>query len=239
MEPLDLYLGSEIGQWALEQVPSPLIKQVFTLDNDTCRLAQGKNITTWQDDANRTSCNRSTVGFCVHYPKLLEAHVLSQYERLYNLHPGYLPWGRGYYPVFWALWEGTPAGATLHEIVAALDRGPIVSQVSVPNTEHDTGGSLHRRVRKAEEQLFLEYWPRVSSCERIPAYPQPEIRGTYHTKKEFFALKNDSSWETMTGSELLRLIRCLTFPGYSGLEVVLGSRRFDVRAELLDESSAG
>ena len=34
-------------------------------------------------------------------------------DAVMNLHPALLPWGRGACPVFWALWERTPAGATL------------------------------------------------------------------------------------------------------------------------------
>jgi methionyl-tRNA formyltransferase len=45
---------------------------------------------------------------------------------MYNLHPAYLLWGKDYYPIFWVLWEHTPAGATLHEINEGIDQGKIV-----------------------------------------------------------------------------------------------------------------
>jgi Formyl transferase len=185
------------------------------------------------DDANARGDAPAVFGFSVHYPRIIRPPLLTRYRKIYNLHPGYLPWGRGFYPVFWALWEGTPAGATLHEMSEGLDEGPVVAQTRVPYDEDDTGGSLHARVREAERQLFLEYWPRVARGEELPAHPQAEGAGTRHARREFFALKESARVEALSGPQLLRLARCLTFPGHTGLEVTLGRAKFELRLEPL------
>ena len=184
-------------------------------------------------DVNAADFGQREIGFSVHYPKILRPHLIERYQKIYNLHPGYLPWGRGFYPVFWALWEQTPAGATLHEINAGVDEGPVVAQTRVPYYPYDTGGSLHERVRAAEEALFLEYWPRIVGGEDLGARRQPEGEGSRHTKREFFALKERAPVESLSGADLLRLIRCLSFPGFTGLEVSLGEKKFEVRLERL------
>ena len=230
MKKVDLYLGGQVGLWALRQVLAQQVARVFTLDAEVVREARALGIETWDCDVNTSELPQGDIGFSVHYPRLISSQLIERYQKLYNLHPGYLPWGRGFYPVFWALWEQTPAGATLHEITAGVDEGPIVAQVPVEYYAHDTGGSLHQRVRQAEENLFLDYWPRILEGEALPALPQPADRGSYHTKKEFFALKRQPPLESLSGAELFRLIRCLTFPGFSGLE--LGDeKKFAVRLE--------
>ncbi|HYP52576.1 MAG TPA: hypothetical protein VEQ42_03500, partial [Pyrinomonadaceae bacterium] len=123
--------------------------------------------------------------------------------------------------------------ATLHEITPGVDEGPVVAQTRVEYAEDDTGGSLHARVREAEEQLFRDYWPRVAAGERIPARAQEAGAGSSHLRREFFALKREARVREMSGDELLRLARCLTFPGFSGLEVALGRSKFEVRLEPL------
>lgn len=231
---IDLYLGGDLGLWSLRQVRAENVGHVFTFDEETARAALALGLSVRTENANAVEFEPSEIGFSVHYPRVIKPHLIERYRKLYNLHPGYLPWGRGFYPVFWALWEGTPAGATLHEITAGIDEGPVVAQVRVGYDEADTGGSLHERVREAERRLFLEHWPRVVEGREPPARAQAEGAGSHHFKREFFELKERAAWGEMSGADLLRLARCLTFPGLTGLEVTLGGRRFAVRLEALD-----
>lgn len=231
---IDLLLGRDIGHWALEQTPTEAIRQVFTFDSQIAEAAKAKGVETIEEDINTRSFTPSGVGFSVHYPKLLKPEVITRYKKVYNLHPAYLPWGRGFYPIFWALWEGTPAGATLHEIDAGIDSGAIVDQVEVAHFEHDTGGELYERVRMAEKELFLRHLPKMIEGEELPSRSQQK-GGTYHSHKEFKNLKENLNPQ-MTVSDLLRLIRCLTFPGYPGLKVQMGERSFEVHLEPLSST---
>lgn len=235
MNQIDLFLGRNLGLWALQQVTIHSVNQIFTTDQEIAEYASSKKIPVFLENANKVSYHPSIIGFSIHYPLILKKEMISKYKKIYNLHPGYLPWGKGYYPIFWALWEQTPAGATLHEITEELDAGPIVAQIQVEYFSHDTGGSLFRRVREAEKMLFLEYLPKMLSGNDIPSFPQPK-GGSKHYKKEFIELKRHAPFKKMTGEELLRLIRCFTFSGYKGLEVNLGNYQYEIRLELLSNS---
>jgi methionyl-tRNA formyltransferase len=224
-QPVDLYLGSDMGLWVLDQIESDAVRQAITFDEGIAAKAESHGIRVLRGNANSIPFVPADIGLSVHYPRLLKPHLIAQYRKLYNLHPGYLPWGRGYYPVFWALWERTPAGATLHEITAGIDEGPIVAQVNVEYGVDDTGETLFQRVRMAEKLLFCEYWQRIITGEQLPSFLQTDL-GSYHTKQEFFALKQNCDWSNMTAEDLIRLIRCLTFSGYSGLEVRQGNETF-------------
>jgi methionyl-tRNA formyltransferase len=231
-QQIDLYLHSEIGLWSLDQVNLSNVGQVFTLDEGIARHARDMGFKVWTKNANSLDFAPSEIGFSVHYRPIFKKALIEKYRKVYNLHPGYLPWGRGLYPYFWALWEKTPAGATLHELTEGVDEGPIVEQIRVEYHSYDTGGDLFERIEEAERQLFLLYWKKMIEGESIPSYPQP-AGGTSHSKKEFFELKERANWMEMDGRELVRLIRCLTFYARTGLEVLLAGRKFEVRLEAL------
>jgi Formyl transferase len=226
---VDLFLGSELGLWVLGQVCPDDVNQVVTLDLAIGETSRRLGFRTQLGNANEIELEAGHVGLSVHYPKVFKPEMIAKYQKLYNLHPGYLPWGKGYYPVFWALWEQTPAGATLHEVTAGIDEGPVVSQIRVDHSPHDTGGDLYQRVRAAEERLFLDYWPRLLNEQDVRAQAQNATEGSHKFKKDFFALKQNPPLETMTGLEVIQLIRCLTFPGYTGLEISLGAHRYELR----------
>ncbi len=207
---LDLYVGGTLGDWAVRNAPPPLVSRVVCHDESLAALARALGFSVWQRDPHNRAFAPAPAALSVHYPRILRQELIERYDgRIWNLHPGLLPWGRGMYPVFWALWEGTPAGATLHELVARLDAGPIVEQREVPVLDRDTGGSLHARVQDAERELFVRWLPRLASGERALATPQPP-GGTYHALAEFEHLRDEGRYE-VPRADRPRLARCLTF----------------------------
>jgi folate-dependent phosphoribosylglycinamide formyltransferase PurN len=207
----DLLIGGTLGGWALERADAADVARVVTDDPELARAAGARGLPVRTDHDYAPSPR----GLSVHYQRIVPAALIDAYDGLWNLHPGLLPYGRGMYPVFWALWEGTPAGATLHELVPALDAGPIVAAAEVPVRPDDTGGSLHARVQDAEKALFDAWWPRIVAGDPLPATPQPP-GGTSHARAEFLALK-EHGWRELSDDRLARLERCLEFPGYAGV----------------------
>ena len=231
---IDLYLGSDLGAWVLDEISAENVNHIITLDKQLAQRAAEKGMRVIVGNANNKQFAPAAIGFSVHYPRLIRQPLLSQYQKIYNLHPGYLPWGRGYYPVFWAMWEDTPAGATLHEMVEDVDAGDIVAQAKVAQQVDDTGYTLFQRVRQAEKGIFQTYFPRMVQGEVFPTLAQSADVGTYHAKKEFFELKSPQNWRSMSAEKLAKLTRCLSFPGYTGLELTLDGQRFSFVAEPIE-----
>jgi len=226
---VDLYLGSGIGSWALRRYGRRRTGVVFTLDPRIAAEARLLGLDVDEGDPHGRSTG-SPIGLSVHYPRLFRQSLLDRYRAVYNLHPGLLPYGRGYFPVFWALWEGTPAGATLHLVTERLDGGPIVSQAAVPYDDMDTGATLHARVTGAERRLLTRAWRVLERGGVLASSPQAG-GGTYHARAEFERLRDSTAPSDLSADALVRLARCLTFPGHPGLRVVSNGVGLRLRVE--------
>ena len=145
---IDLYLGADIGAWVLEQVDPAVVRGVFTLDPTIGERAVALGIDVEGEPQGR-------VALSVHYARVLRPDELARYTAAYNLHPSYLPWGRGWWAVFWAIYADEPAGASLHRMTARVDAGPLVDQHRVEVRPDDTGGSLLVRIRQAERLSLI------------------------------------------------------------------------------------
>lgn len=211
---LDLLVGGALGAWALREAPAALVHQVVCLDAELAALAAGLGHEVFAGDPHDPAFAPGQAALCVHFPRILAPALIERYDgAIWSLHPGLLPWGRGMYPVFWALWEGTPAGASLHELVAEVNAGPVVEQLETPVLDDDTGGSLSARVQEAERDLFTRWLPRLAGGERPAATPQ-RAGGSHHTLAEFEFLRDEGRYE-VPRADRERLARCLTFPGLS------------------------
>jgi methionyl-tRNA formyltransferase len=96
------------------------------------------------------------LGVIVAYGGLVREPLLSTPERGWiNLHFSRLPRWRGAAPVQWSIIEGdTVTGATVFQLVAGLDAGPVWSMTSTPIAPHETAGRLLGRLAESgAEQL--------------------------------------------------------------------------------------
>lgn len=90
------------------------------------------------------------------YRHILKADLLCTIGRpVLNLHIAYLPWNRGSHPLFWAAYDGTPVGVTIHEIDPGIDTGPICFQKEVNiDPLNETFASGYKRLMDEIENLF-------------------------------------------------------------------------------------
>lgn len=208
---IDLLVDGALGAWAVRNALPAVVRQVVCLDKALAAVAAACGHSVFAGDPHDRAFEPAAAALSVHFPRILRPELIARYDgAIWNLHPGLLPYGRGTHPVFWALWEGTPAGATLHTLTAGLADGPIVEQREVAVLPSDTGGQLLERVEAAERELFLHWLPRLATGER-PATKAQEPGGTCHSLAEFEFLRDEGRYE-VERSERERLERCLTFP---------------------------
>ncbi|WP_394849177.1 hypothetical protein LZC95_17230 [Pendulispora brunnea] len=167
----------------------------------------------------------------IYYDYILDDRFLSLPKiDAINLHPGYLPYNKGFYYYVWSVLDGTPAGVSLHRMVAEVDKGDVIAQARVLVTPEDTGETLYRKHEDEAIRLFRSTWPAIVH-EEYKLYPQAHP-GTHHKLREMRALLNLDPHATTTARELIDTLRVCTFPGRAGCTIALDGRTYQINLSL-------
>jgi len=128
---------------------------------------------------------------------LIRDDVLANYEkRIINLHPSFLPWGKGYYPNYFSIKNREPFGVTIHYIDAGIDTGDIICQTRLFLTQDDTLRTTYDRCREALVSLLDQNWKDIRSGKVIPM--KQDESGSLRYKKDFEGVFETLSqgWDT-------------------------------------------
>ena len=134
-------------------------------------------------------------------------HILSQ-EQLalckrppINLHISLLPYNKCADPNFWAWYEETPHGVSIHHIDSGVDTGDIIVQKELSFKEGTTLSKSYYKLKEELEDLFVINSDKILSYSYIP---QRQIgNGTFHYAKEL--PKFEGGWN-QTIVEIVNLI---------------------------------
>lgn len=147
--------------------------------------------------------------FGIHFPYIIQSNTLNIPKvGFLNLHPAYLPYNKGWHTPSWAIFEGTPYGATLHFMSEKLDEGNIIHQKRIEVSPDDTADTLYKKVLDLEFDVFVEALPSLINLKpnNIPQNHQ----GTSHNKKELASIQKLELAELRKTSELIDQLRALT-----------------------------
>ncbi len=102
------------------------------------------------------------------FMRILTPDFVRRFEgRMLNIHPSLLPKYPGLHTHQRALEAGdAEAGATVHEVTAELDAGPVLGQARVPVLPGDTAETLAARVLAKEHQLYPDALRRFAGGNR-------------------------------------------------------------------------
>ncbi len=95
-------------------------------------------------DTARIAANFDLV-ISIHCLQLFPKNLVNS-VRCINIHPGYNPINRGWYPQVFSIINNLPIGATIHEMDEELDHGPIIARKMVQKFDWDTSLTLYDRV---------------------------------------------------------------------------------------------
>jgi methionyl-tRNA formyltransferase len=127
--------------------------------------------------------SRLDLAISVTYDRIIRRWFIDGCERILNIHNSPLPKYRGVSPINWALKNGERKhGVTIHEIVEAVDAGPIVAQLEYPiYPEFDEVVDVYLRALEYGWVLFEQTMPLL---DRIEAQPQDDSEATYYSRRE-------------------------------------------------------
>lgn len=154
---------------------------------------------------------------------IFKLDILSRARRTLNIHPAFLPYGRGRDPVVWAIRHEFPAGLTLHEITEGVDEGPILYREEVPFEFPEKGGILYDRVVERCWRAFVEQWPSIRDG-KVPGVTQVPIAGTktYRRSALLPDRRIDLDNERSARETILRLLAHDFSPGYTAQILING-----------------
>jgi len=190
-------LQAEYGDIDIFQSPSGTLPDVPRLDikRDLAMIA-----------------SRYSLVLSLHCTQIFPATLISQ-VRCVNVHPGFNPYNRGWYPHVFSLLNGLKAGVTIHEMDEQIDHGPIIVQQEIPIQPWETSESVYANLMNVERQLLLEWFVRIRERRYAPYMPAHD--GNLNTKKEYEALKRIDLDRVGKFGDFLNLLRGLSHGSYS------------------------
>lgn len=143
----------------------------------------------------------------LHCKQIFPANLVSQVECV-NVHPGFNPYNRGWYPQVFSIINKGPIGATIHVMDAEVDSGPVIVQAETSILSSDTSLDVYNRVVSIEKKLLLSNIKKIFSGDYI-SKPTSHA-GNYNSIKNFKDICALNLEAAGTLREHIDLLRALT-----------------------------
>lgn len=149
--------------------------------------------------------------FSIHCKQIFPKALVSN-RKCINIHPGYNPINRGWYPQVFAIIHNLEIGATIHEINMDLDNGPIIGREKIEKYQWDTSLTLYNRLVEMEMLLLRKYLKKIiqNTYEIVPSNEPSNL----YLKKDFNDLKKIDLKTVATYGEVIDHLRALTYDNY-------------------------
>jgi methionyl-tRNA formyltransferase len=149
--------------------------------------------------------------FSLHCKQLFPAGLVNKIKCI-NVHPGFNPYNRGWFPQVFSILNGYKAGATIHEIDEQLDHGAIIAQREITIEAFDTSLTAYEKIQQCEVQLLHENLNGILSNTYTTSKPVEE--GNINLKKDFNELTRLNLDEPLTMGQAINRLRALTHGEY-------------------------
>lgn len=128
-----------------------------------------------------------------------------------NVHPGYNPENRGWFPQVFSIINKKQTGVTIHYMDEELDHGKVIIREKVEMKEEDTSLSLYNRIQEKEIELLERYLEEILEG-RIVEYEVEE--GNINYLSDFKKLCELDLNEKLTLREAIDKLRALSHGEY-------------------------
>ena len=148
---------------------------------------EGDSVKIYSDETSLEGFEADSTDFIVSYgyKYLIKGALLEKFAgRIINLHPSFLPWGRGYFPNFWSHVFDFPNGVTLHLIDEGIDTGSVLFQREHSFAETETLRTSYYTLQTSMLCLFTKAWRDIRT-ERVTPIGQDLDNGNLAYEKDF------------------------------------------------------
>lgn len=194
------------------ELAKPIVKEI----------AEANNIPVWQPldvraiaehvERLEEKTGEAPLGVLVSYGKIIPQSIINLFKPgIINVHPSLLPLYRGPSPIESAILNGdTQTGVTIMQLSAAMDAGPIYTQLTLPLIDVETAPDLEVQLAEIGAQQLTSVLPAIIDG-TAQLRPQDDTKATYCQ----LLTKEDSSLDTekLTAEQAERHVRAyLAFP---------------------------
>jgi dTDP-4-amino-4,6-dideoxyglucose formyltransferase len=150
--------------------------------------------------------------FSIHCKQIFPSDLVTQIKCI-NVHPGYNPINRGWFPQVFAIIHEYEIGATIHEIDTKLDNGHIIAREFVDKEMYDTSETIYNKVIAKEIELLDAHLESILANKYEAFEPEPE--SNLYLKKDFDNLLFLDLDEVTTVGKVIDKLRALTHGNFS------------------------
>ncbi len=151
------------------------------------------------------------IAFSMHSKQLFPKQLVDNMTCI-NIHPGYNPYNRGWYPQVFAIIEDNVIGATIHLMDSELDNGDIIARKEIKKFIWDTSETLYKRILDEEIRLLKENL--IAILNNNYKTIKPEEKGNLYLRKDFYDLREIDLNSKGTFKDFYNHLRALTFDNY-------------------------
>jgi len=130
-----------------------------------------------------------------------------------NVHPGYNPYNRGWFPQVFGIMNKLPIGVTIHRMDTELDHGPILWQETLALKSEETSKDIYDRILALEMRLMDEHLEDLLTG-NYTLTPMAE-EGNINFKQDFDNLCRIDPDKPATYGEVIDFLRAMTHSPYS------------------------
>jgi methionyl-tRNA formyltransferase len=147
----------------------------------------------------------------IHCKQIFPSNLVEK-VRCINIHPGFNPHNRGWFPHVFSIINGRPAGVTIHVMDKYIDHGGIIVQRECKIEPWDTSLSLYEKIMKLERELLFEYYLIIRDNTYQPFHTND--LGSFNQKKDFEALRRINLDEQGDFRKFVNRLRALSHGEY-------------------------
>lgn len=148
----------------------------------------------------------------LHCKQIFPENLVSNY-RCINVHPGFNPYNRGWFPQVFGILNKKPIGVTIHEMDNELDHGPIIYQEEVEINSYDTSFDIYNRIQEKEMQMIRDNLETLIRGNYVSKKMLSE--GNINYKSDFDKLCEIDLTKEGTFGEFIDILRATTFEKYN------------------------
>jgi methionyl-tRNA formyltransferase len=154
--------------------------------------------------------------------------------QIINVHPSYLPYGRGKDANFWSIVENETYGVSIMEVNKEIDSGNYFIRKKINYNYLDNGFSLYKIALKEIKLLFKNNIFNILD-KKIISKKQNLTIGSYHKRKDMKNISEIKLNKLYKAKDLINILRAKMFPNHSSAFFVHNKKKYFLKIKIENE----